>query len=161
MARVHAADPPEAQAFDASLIPPLESRPFAPLPLPPVSRFGIQSKPLETVLRWQLVVTVLLAGIFGAWQGVNGAVSAVLGGVIPFLGGLAYALIVSRARIGPAGAALRLMLRAESAKIVLIVLLSWFVLHAFRDLSKGGFFVAFAVSVITFSMAIAVREPDE
>lgn len=70
-------------------------------------------------------------------------------------------MIVSRARVGPAGAALRLMLRAESVKIVLIVLLSWFVLSTFRDLSKGGFFVSFAVSVITFSMAIAVREPDK
>lgn len=74
---------------------------------------------------------------------------------------MAYALIVSRARVGPAGAALRLMFRAESVKIVLIVLLSWLVLSTFRDLSRGAFFVTFAVSVITFSMAIAVREPDK
>lgn len=126
-----------------------------------MNRFGIESTPLKTVLRWQVIATVLCAVVFGAWQGVNGAVSAILGGIIPFLGGLAYALIIGRAKVGPAGAALRLMLRAESVKILLIVIMLWFVLNAFRDLSKGAFFVTFAVSVITFSMAIAVREPDK
>jgi len=117
--------------------------------------------PLRTVLRWQVIVTAVCAAGFGAWQGANGAVSALLGGAIPLIAGTAYAMIVSRAKVGPAGAAIRLMLRAESVKIVLIVLLMWWVLTSFGELSKGGFFVSFAISVITFSMAIAVREPDK
>ncbi|MFN0314371.1 MAG: ATP synthase subunit I [Burkholderiales bacterium] len=120
----------------------------------------ITSQPLRTVLRWQVLVTAACAAGFGAWQGILGAVSAVLGGAVPILAGAAYGMIISRAKVGPVGSALRLMLRAEAVKIVLILLLLWLVLTAFRDVSKGGFFVTFVVSVLTFSMAIAVREPQ-
>jgi ATP synthase protein I len=69
-------------------------------------------------------------------------------------------MIISRAKVGPAGSALRLMLRAEAVKVALILLMLWLVLATFHDVSKGGFFVTFAISVLTFSMAIAVREPQ-
>ncbi len=117
--------------------------------------------PLRTVLRWQALATAVCTVGFGAWQGILGVVSAVLGGVIPIIAGAAYGLIVSRAKVGPAGSALRLMLRAEAVKIVLIILLLWLVMTTFRELSTGGFFVTFAVSVLTFSMAIVVREPPK
>jgi ATP synthase protein I len=145
--------------FDAMPQAPLESRPFAPTLVASVNRLRIESKPLRTVLRWQMIVTAICAIGFGVWQGFNGAVAALMGGAVPAIAGGAYSLIVSRAKVGPAGAALRLMFRAEAVKILLIVILSWFVLTTFRDISKGGYFVAFAISVFTFSMAIAVREP--
>lgn len=119
----------------------------------------MMSRPLRTVLRWQVTVTLLCAIGFGAWQGSLGAVSAILGGAIPIIAGVAYGLIVGRAKIGGAGSAIRLMLRAEAVKIALIVLLLWWALSTFREISKGGFFVTFAISVFVFSMAIAVREP--
>ncbi|MSQ60380.1 MAG: ATP synthase subunit I [Betaproteobacteria bacterium] len=120
----------------------------------------ITSQPLRKVLRWQVLVTVVCAAGFGAWQGVLGAASAILGGAIPVLAGAAYGIIISRAKAGPASSALRLMLRAEAVKIALILLMLWLVLTAFREVSIGGFFVTFAVSVLAFSMAIAVREPQ-
>ena len=83
-----------------------------------------------------------------------------LGGIIPIIAGAAYSIIVSRTKVGPAGGALRLMLRAEAVKIILIIMMLWIALTTFRDMSKGAFFVTFAISVLTFSMAIAVREPD-
>lgn len=124
-------------------------------------RATAESKPLRTVLRWQAIVTAVCAVGFGLWQGGLGFVSAVLGGVIPIIAGAAYGFIVGRAKVGSAGSALRLMLRAEAVKITLIVLLLWWVMTTFREISKGGFFVTFALSVLTFSMAIAVREPTK
>ena len=50
------------------------------------------------------------------------------------------------------------MLRAEAAKILVIVGGLWLALTTYRDLVPAAFFTAFVVTVIVFSMAIFVRE---
>ena len=56
---------------------------------------GIASKPLRTVLRWQVYVAVTLSLAAGWWAGMSGAISALLGGLINVTAGWVYAMMVS------------------------------------------------------------------
>lgn len=118
----------------------------------------VASKPLRTVLRWQIYVAVMLALLAGAWLGWHGAVSALLGALINVNAGLVYAIMVSRCRAKSAGETLRILIRAEASKIALIVLQLWLVLTAYRDVVPGAFFTSFVVVVMVFPLALLVRE---
>ncbi len=119
--------------------------------------FSIPSKPLRTVLRWQVYVTVLIAVMAGLWAGFHGALSAALGGLVVCLAGLVFAMMVSGNTVRSAGAALRALFRAEAGKITLIVLLLWLVLTTYQEVVPLAFFVAFVISVLVSQMAILVR----
>ena len=118
----------------------------------------ITSKPIRTVLRWQLYATVLIAAAAGLMAGVHGAVSAALGGVINQTADLAYALLVSGGGIRTAGSTLRTLFRAESIRVLLIVFLLGGVLTAYKDVEHPALFLSFAVSVVVFRMAILLKE---
>jgi ATP synthase protein I len=118
----------------------------------------ISSKPIRTVLRWQVVATVVIALGAGLWAGVHGAISAVLGGVINQLADLAYALLVSGGGIRTAGNTLRTLFRAEGVRILLIVFLLGWVLTSYKDVVHPAFFLSFVVSVLVFRAAIVVKE---
>ncbi len=123
-----------------------------------VALFGIASKPLRTVLRWQVYVAVALTLAAGWWAGMPGAISALLGGLINILAGLVYAIMVSGNEIRTAGQTLRTLVRAETSKIALIVLQLWLVLTAYHDVVVTAFFAAFVISVLVFPMALLVRD---
>ena len=53
------------------------------------------SKPLRTVLRWQLLATAALMLVAGIWAGAHGALSALLGGSVSVCSGLAAAGVAS------------------------------------------------------------------
>ena len=118
----------------------------------------IASKPLRTVLRWQLYVAVALALAAGWWAGMHGAISALLGGLINVTAGWVYAKLVSGSKVRSARQALSTLVRAEASKIALIVLQLWLVLTAYPDVLVTAFFAAFIVSVLVFPMALLVRE---
>jgi len=118
----------------------------------------ITSKPIRTVLRWQVYATVLIATAAGLMAGMHAAVSAILGGLANQIADLVYALLVSGAAIKTAGHTLRTLLRAGAARILLIVLLLGGVLSAYRDVVHLALFLSFAVSVVVFRMAILVKE---
>ena len=118
----------------------------------------ITSKPMRTVLGWQVVATVVIALGAGLWAGWHGAISAVLGGGINQIADLAYALLVSGGGIRTAGNTLRTMFRAESVRILLILFLLGWVLTTYRDVVHPALFLSFVVSVIVFRMAILVKE---
>jgi ATP synthase protein I len=120
----------------------------------------LKTRPIRTVLRWQVIATAALAAIAGAWVGWHGAVSALLGGLINVTAGVAYALILGAgvARSTGAGMSLVAMFRAEAGKILLIVGQLWLVLSLYEDVVPVAFFTAFVLTVIVFSMAIMVRE---
>ena len=94
----------------------------------------------------------------GLWAGLHGAVSAVLGGGINQIADLAYALLVSGGGIRTAGNTLRIMLRAESVRVLLIVFLLGGVLTSYKDVVYPALFLSFVVSVIVFRAAILVKE---
>lgn len=120
----------------------------------------ISSKPLRTVLRWQLYVTAAIAMGAGLVAGMHGAVSAVLGGFVTWAAGLVFALIVSGDRVRSAGETLRILLRAEASKIMLMVFLLWLVLTTYREVVPVVFFAAFIVSVLVSQAALLVSETD-
>lgn len=118
----------------------------------------IDSKPMRTVIRWQIYATAGLGLLAGLMIGVHGAVSAVLGGIINQIADLAYAMLVSGSRVRTAGNTLRALFRAEAARIILIVLQMGWVLTIYKEIVHPLFFIAFAVSVIVFRMAILIKE---
>ena len=122
----------------------------------------LKTKPIRTVLKWQLVATGAIAVLAGIWAGQHGMVSAVLGGLVNVAAGVVYAFLLGlgqRARAVPdAGSTLVAMLRAEAAKILAIVGGLWLVLSAYKDVVPAAFFTAFAITVIVFSMAFFVRD---
>ena len=118
----------------------------------------IESKPIRTVLGWQLIATVVIALGAGLWLGLHGAVSAVLGGAINQAADLAYALLISGGGIRTAGNTLRVLFRAEGVRILLIVFLLGAVLTSYTDVVHPAFFLSFVVSVIVFRAAILIKE---
>jgi ATP synthase protein I len=118
----------------------------------------IDSKPMRTVLAWQVVATVVVALGAGLWVGWHGAVSAILGGAVNQIADLAYALLVSGGGIRTAGNTLRTLFRAEGVRILLIVFLLGAVLTSYKDVVHPALFLSFVVSVIVFRMAILVKE---
>ena len=119
---------------------------------------SIEGKPIRTVLRWQLLATVVAMLMAGFWVGVHGAASALLGGLINVAAGVVFGLLATRGRKRTAGEALLGLIRAEAAKVALIVAQLWLVLSNYEALVPGPFFGTFVLTVIFFSMAIFVRD---
>ena len=120
--------------------------------------FKIGSKPLRTVLRWQLYAAVVAALVAGAIVGTHGAISALLGALVSWAAGLVFALLVSGDRVRTAGETLRILFRAEASKIMLMIFLLWLVLTAYREVVPAAFIAAFIVSVLVSQAALLVRE---
>ena len=118
----------------------------------------IESKPIRTVMGWQVVATALIAVAAGLFFGGHAAVSALLGGIINQIADFAYAMLVSGGGIRTAGGTLRTLFRAEAARIVLIVILLGWTLTSYKDVVHPALFLSFIVSVIVFRMAILVRD---
>ena len=122
----------------------------------------LKTRPIRTVLKWQLIATAGVAVIAGIWAGTQGMISAVLGGLVNFAAGVTYAFMLGvgqRKRAVPdAGTTLVAMFRAEGAKILVIVAGLWLVLSSYRDVVPAAFFTSFTITVIVFSMAFFVRE---
>ena len=122
----------------------------------------LKTKPIRTVLLWQVVATLAMVAIAGIWGGGHGALSALLGGGVNLVAGVVYAFLLGvglRAKPVPdVGTSLFAMLRAEAAKILVIVGGLVLALTTYRDLVPAVFFTAFVVTVIVFSMAIFVRD---
>jgi ATP synthase protein I len=122
----------------------------------------LKSKPIRTVLKWQIVATGAVAAIAGMWAGGNGAVSAMLGGFVNVAAGVVYAFVlglgVGARPVPDVGTSLLAMFRAEAGKIGVIIGGLWLVLATYKDLVPAAFFAAFAITVIVFSMAFFVRD---
>jgi ATP synthase protein I len=116
------------------------------------------SRPIRTVLQWQVIATAGLA-LAAAWlEGMHGAVSAVAGGSVSLVAGAASALVAARGGAKTAGGILVGALTAEGVKIGLIFVLLPLVLVVYRDVVVLAFFASFLVTVLIFAMAFFVRE---
>lgn len=116
------------------------------------------SKPIRTVLRWQLIATVALTIVAGLLAGGHGALSAALGGAVSICAGLASAAVASMGRAQSAGEILVGALRAEGVKIGLVVVLLWLVLATYGEVVAIAFFGSFFATVLIFALAFFVRE---
>jgi ATP synthase protein I len=122
----------------------------------------LKTKPIRTVLRWQVIATAAIAAIAGAVAGWDGALSAALGGFVNVSAGIVYALLLGlgleAASKSGVGGSLMTMFRAEGGKVLLIIGQLWLVLSFYKDIVPWAFFTAFVLTVIIFSMAIVVRD---
>ena len=91
----------------------------------------------------------------GLLAGNAGLLSAVLGGGIGVMGVWVFALMSSRGGPGSSGV-VRVALRAEAAKVIVIVLLLWLAFAGYRDMMVPAFFGAFMVSVLLSGIAFVV-----
>ena len=124
----------------------------------------VHSRPFRVVFRWQAIATTAVALLAGAWAGFDGAWSALLGGAVSLAAGVAFAatLALSLGDGRPAGPVrpLRAMLRAEAAKVIVIVAGLAPVLKTVDGLVHAAFFAAFMVAVVVFSMAFFVGDKE-
>ena len=122
----------------------------------------LKTKPIRTVLRWQLIATAAVAAVAGVWVGWQGALSAALGGLVNVSAGIAYALLLGLGlrvtRGSDVGTSLVAMFRAEAGKLLLIVAQLWLVLSIYKDVVPAAFISAFVITVVVFSMAFFVRD---
>jgi ATP synthase protein I len=122
----------------------------------------LKTKPIRTVLRWQLIATAVVAAVAGALSGGHGAVSAVLGGGVNIVAGVAYGwllgLRLGATAVPDAATALVAMFRAEAGKILVVVGGLWLVLSTYKDVVPVAFFTTFVITVIAFSMAFFVSD---
>ena len=119
---------------------------------------GALSRPIRTVLRWQVIATAALALVGGALAGVDGALSAALGGAVTIIAGWTSAMVAARGKTQSAGGVLVGALRAEAVKIGLIAFLLWVVLATYENVVAPALFGSFVVTVLIFTMAFFVRE---
>jgi ATP synthase protein I len=116
------------------------------------------SKPVRTVLQWQLLATAAIALVAARLAGIHGASSAAAGGAISIIAGLSAAFVASRSDAKSAGRVLVGALRAEAVKVGLAAFLLWLVLANYEKAVVAAFIGAFAVTMVIFSMAFFVRE---
>ena len=114
--------------------------------------------PVGRIAGWQLLATVAIAAIAGWWAGLHGALSALLGGLVNITAGVVYAVVVGLRKALTAGDTVRTMIRAEAAKITLIVLQLWLVLTTYRDVVPAALLAAFVVTVVVWTAAIVIRD---
>jgi len=118
----------------------------------------LKSKAIHTVLAWQALATVAIAVLAGVWSGPHAALSAALGGAVTLSSTFVYALVLGIGPKGSAEASVVTMLRAEAAKILVIVVLLWVVLAAYKDVVAAALFAAFAVTVLLFGSALLAKD---
>ena len=116
------------------------------------------SRPIRTVVAWQLAATAGLAALSAVLAGEQGAVSAALGGGISIVAGLPAAVVASRGKAGSAGGVVVGALAAEALKLGLAVILLWLVMANYDAAVVAALIGAFVVTLLIFSMAFFVRE---
>lgn len=118
------------------------------------------SKPIRTVLWWQLFATAALTLVAGAVVGAHGALSAALGGAVSVGAGWISAMVAAKGKAESAGGVLITAFKAEGIKIGLIAILLWVVLATYAEVVVLVFLGSFLATIVIFSMAFFVREND-
>jgi ATP synthase protein I len=125
-----------------------------------VSGARMLSKPIRTVLRWQLLVTAALTLVAGVLAGAHGALSAALGGAVSAGAGWVSATVATKGKAESAGGVLVTAFKAEGVKVGMIAILLWLVLATYAEVVVLAFLGSFMATIVIFSMAFFVREND-
>ena len=118
----------------------------------------VLSKPIRTVLRWQLLATAALALLAGIFGGAHGALSAGLGGAVSVSAGWVSGLVAATGGGESAGGVLLTALKAEGVKLGVMASLLGIVLVVYAEVVVPVFLGSFIVTALIFSMAFFVRE---
>jgi ATP synthase protein I len=114
--------------------------------------------PAVRVAVWQTLASAAVALLGGLWAGWHGAVSGLLGGSVNVSAGVVFAMLVWLGRRAGFGATMRTMIRAEVAKVTIIVLQLWLVLSSYQEVVHGAFFAAFVATLLVSQAAILIRD---
>lgn len=114
----------------------------------------ITVKPLQIVLRWQIVGTIAVTVVVALLSDMNSAISAGMGGLISVISSAAFAIVVSRHQGYSADGTIRTALKAEAVKISLTIVLLWLVFMFYENLNALAFIGTFIVIVIMHSLAL-------
>ena len=114
--------------------------------------------PIGRIAVWQVLASAVIAALGGWWAGWPGVVSGLLGGLVNVSAGVVFAMLVRFGGPATAAATVHTMIRAEAAKIAVIVLQLWLVLSAYRDVVQGAFLAAFIATVLVSQAAILIRD---
>lgn len=116
------------------------------------------SRPIRTVLQWQILATVMLAILAGVLGGMHGAISAALGGMVSIVAGAASGLVATMGKANSAGGVLITALKAEGVKFGTIAILLGLVLASYGEVVVPAFIGSFLATILIFSMAFFVRD---
>ena len=114
--------------------------------------------PAFRIAVWQLVVTAVVVAIGGWAAGWHGVLSGLLGGVINVSAGIVFAVLAGLGNPRSAATTVSAIIRAEAAKITVIVLQLWVVLSMYKDVVHGAFFGAFVATLLVTQAAILFRD---
>ncbi len=112
------------------------------------------------IFGFQALATAVMAMLAGGLAGNHGAASAGLGGLVSIIAGFGFALMVAKNKTRTAGEVLRDAFRAEAVKIALGFGLLWLVFRVYQDVVAVALVGAFCVTILIFSMAIFVGDPN-
>lgn len=70
--------------------------------------------------------------------------------------GVIFAALAARSKSKSAGEALYAALRAETVKLVLMIVLLWIVLATYRDVVAIGLIGSFIATVLIFTLAVLI-----
>lgn len=118
----------------------------------------LRMRPIRVVLLWQGIATAALTAIAWLASGGNGSLSAALGGLVGIVAAVVFAAVASLGSASGAGTALLSVLRAEAAKIALIVVALWLVLTTYKEVAIVWFVGSFLASALILSIAPALRD---
>ena len=116
----------------------------------------IKNVQLRTVIRWQLIYSVVIAIIFGVFSGLHAAISGFLGALVSAGAASVYAIVVSQHKGFTASGTLRTALRAELLKIIVIIISLWVVFEHYQNVRPVIFICSFIGAVVITSMALFV-----
>ena len=128
--------------------------------------FAVPERPqvwrqFRLVFGLQVLATLLAALLAGWFAGLHGALSAAIGGGISIVAGLGFAIMVAGRKARTAGEVLRVAMRAESLKIILVVVLLWQALTRYPQVVVAVLIGTFCLTILIFSMALFFRESRE
>src|SRR5882672_2548115 len=115
------------------------------------------TRPIRTVLLWQLAATGVMVALGGVLAGSHGALSGAAGGTVRVCAGLVAAGVAARS-VRSGGGVLVRALAAEAVKIGLAALLLWLVLANYAEAVVGAVLASFIVTMLIFGMAFFVRD---
>ncbi|MFI4902134.1 MAG: ATP synthase subunit I [Burkholderiales bacterium] len=118
----------------------------------------LASRPIRTVLWWQALATLAGAALGAVLSGRAAALSAALGGAITVASTVAYALVLGIGGKATAGASVRTMLRAEAAKILVVLAGLWWAMTKVPGMRPLPMFMTFVVTVLLFRVAFLARD---
>jgi F0F1-type ATP synthase assembly protein I len=121
------------------------------------ARLLVRSKEVRTILKWQLIATVVIAGVSWPFSGPAGVVSALLGGAINLIAGLVLFAVASLGRQKTAGEVVLRVIRAELSKVVFIIIALWVSMTRYKGLVHVPFFVAFGLTALLPAVAFTGR----